>query len=184
MNPVDVILLNARLREEIEPYADESIALLESHRLPVEQENEFLASMLDWERSPVLPISRWFEPELRLPPPDLLDENELSCLLEQVVWRLFEKRIVIEFADHLSDRELYCLVIRDILPAQEKRLGCAASFLRWHCVDEDTDAETWLAFYATDRQRETWAEETGGFLPERQSLPTRRRLPSAPAVSE
>ncbi len=184
MNPVDVLLLNARLREEIEPYADESIEMLESHRLPLQKENEFLASMLDWERAPVLPISRWFEPELRLPPPDFLDDGELEELLGKVVQKLFEKRIVIEYADHLSDRELYCLVIRDILPAQEKRLSQATSFLRWHCVDEDGDVETWLAFYASDKQREAWADETGRFLPDRQLLPRRRVLPQAPVPLE
>ena len=32
---------------------------------------QFLAA---WERAPALPISQWFEPELKLPPPDELDD--------------------------------------------------------------------------------------------------------------
>ena len=37
--------------------------------------------MLAWERAPVLPISRWFEPELVLPAPDKLTDEELRELL-------------------------------------------------------------------------------------------------------
>ena len=60
MNDVDQLLLNAQLRDEMEPFVDESIALLESRYLSISKENEFLASMLAWERAPVLPIRQWF----------------------------------------------------------------------------------------------------------------------------
>ncbi|MFN9911151.1 MAG: hypothetical protein ACK53L_01125, partial [Pirellulaceae bacterium] len=55
---VDQLLLNAQLRDELEPYIDESVDLLPVRQLPLATENEFLQSMLAWERAPVLPISR------------------------------------------------------------------------------------------------------------------------------
>lgn len=180
MNQVDQLLLNARLRDEIEPFADESIALLDSRHLPIDFENEFLTSMLEWERAPVLPIGRWYEPELRLPPPDTLNDEQLRQELHQVIGRLYERNIVLEYTDHLSDRQLMCLIIRDILPAQEKRLASPSNFLHWQCIDEDSDSGLWLTYYASDRQRRAWQEENGKPLPPKQVPPCPRRLPGEP----
>ena len=75
---VDQLLRNARLRDELEPFLDESISLVNSRDMPTSQENEFLESMLAWERAPIVPISHWFDPELRLPSPDLLDGRDAA----------------------------------------------------------------------------------------------------------
>ncbi|MCP4083364.1 MAG: hypothetical protein GY819_15770 [Planctomycetaceae bacterium] len=177
MNEVDQLLLNARLRDEIEPFVDESLNLLNSRRLSLELENEFLASMLAWEKAPVLPIGQWFEPELKLPAPDSQTDEQLHQQLHQVIGRLYEKHIVLEYTDHLSDRQLMCLIIRDILPAQEKRICDPSSVLHWQCIDEQIDEEDWLRFYATDRQRAAWFEEHELALPPKENPPFSRRLP-------
>ena len=75
---VEHLLRNAELRDELEPYFDESIRRVNVEELPTPVENEFLASMLAWERAPILPIGQWFEPELKLPHPDTLS-TEASC---------------------------------------------------------------------------------------------------------
>src|SRR5687767_5503689 len=77
---VDELLLNARLRDELEPFLDESVHILDCRRLPTQAENEFLAQMLAWERAPVLSISKWFEPELVLAAPDKLSDAQISEL--------------------------------------------------------------------------------------------------------
>ncbi len=140
-------------------------------------ENEYLASILAWERAPVLAISRWFEPELVLPPPDTLRDEELHELLWDTIRRLYDQRIVLEFTDHLSDRELYCLLIRDILPACEKKLDVPKNYLHWHCLDPDDDPDTWLRFYATVEERQGWAEENQREMPSRQRPPYPRIMP-------
>ena len=120
---VDHLLRNAELRDQIEPYVDESICRVNVRAFSTAKENEFLASMLAWERAPVLPISQWFKPELILPHPDMLNEVQLHRLLWEAINQLYEERIILEFTDHLSDRELYCLLYRDILPSPEKRFN-------------------------------------------------------------
>ena len=177
MKDVDHLLLNAQLRDEIEPFFDESISLLDSRRLPIALENEFLASMLAWEKAPVLPIGQWFEPELSLPAPESLSDEQLQQQLHQVIGRLFEKNIVLEYTDHLSDRQLMCLIIRDILPAQEKRILTGQSYLQWQCIDPETDSDSWLRYYATQRERAEWAFENGLPLPPVERPPFPRRLP-------
>ena len=174
---VDQLMLNARLRDELEPFVDESLALLDSYGMSTPAENEYLASMLAWERAPVLPISHWFQPELRVPPPDTLDDPQLHQLLWYAIEQLYEKQIVLEFTDHLSDRELYRLIYRDILPSLEKKLDRPHRYIHWHCLDSDDDPDIWLAYYASDEEREEWAEHTGQVPPPVEPPPFPRRLP-------
>jgi len=177
---VEQLLLNAELRDELEGLLDESIFRVNVEQLPTAAENEFLASMLAWERAPTVPISRWFDPELKLPDPDELDDITLRELLWQAINQLFEMRIVLDFTDHLSDRELYSLIRRDILPAREKKIDSSRHFLHWDCADVADDPLTWLRYYATHEDRESWAEETGEELPEALDPPYPRNLPRAP----
>lgn len=177
---VEELLLNANLRDQLEPYLDESVDFLQWNNLPTEVENEFLASMLAWERAPVLPIGKWFEPEMQLPAAESLSNTELSRELWNAIEQLYEQRIVLELTDHLSDRELYCVIIRDILPSYEKKIDLARNYLHWHCLDTAEDETTWLRYYASKEERLEWAEATGQEPPEMQSPPYPRKMPRRP----
>jgi hypothetical protein len=177
---VDQLLLNARLRDELEPFRDESVEVVDLHRMTTPMENEFLASLLAWERAPVLPISQWFEPELTPSRPETLSDEQLHAQLDDTIHKLYEKRIVLEFTEHLSDRQLYCVLCRDILPSAEKKLDLQKNYLHWHCLDADDDPETWLRYYASDRERKEWAAETGEPLPPSAQPPFPRKLPRRP----
>jgi hypothetical protein len=177
MSDVELLLQNARLRDELEPYMDESVYLVDLNRMTVDSENDFLNSLLTWERAPVLPISQWFEPELEMVPHHDLDDAQLRNQLHQIIGRLYEKNILLEYTRHLSDRQLYGMIARDILPAQEKKMVMSGKFLRWQCIDIVEDEESWLRYYATDAERDSWHEETGLKLPPRQEAPFRRKLP-------
>lgn len=176
-NDIEQLLLNARLRDELEPFFDESVHMVDVERMSTPMENEFLASMLAWERAPVLPISRWFEPELVLPAPDSLDDLAIQELLWQTIHRLYEKRIVLELTEHLSDRQLYTVIYRDILPSPEKKVDLPKNYLHWHCLDDDADPETWLRYYASDEEREGWSEENVQVLPPSEPAPFPRKMP-------
>ncbi len=67
---VELLLRNARLRDELEPYVDESVALVSFRQMNLREENDFLESMLAWERAPALPIGRWSNPPLVIPSPE------------------------------------------------------------------------------------------------------------------
>ena len=175
---VELLLHNARLRDELEPYIDESVSLVHFRQMNLKEENCFLESMLAWERAPALPISCWSLPELVLPRPATLDDDQLSELLDATVERLFAVRVVLEMTEHLSDRELFTLIYRDILPACEKKVDLPGNYLCWRCLDE-ADSETWLKFYATEAERLQWLSSNDGPLPEPEELPFPRKLPRA-----
>ena len=172
---VDELVRNAELRTELEPYADESVSRIRLIHRSLRHENEFLAGMLDWEISPAEPIAQWFMPELCLSSPERLNDEEVLWALEKVVAKLFEKKLVLDFADHLSNRELYTLIYRDILPMREKNLRQRKGFIHWDC--SCGDAEVWLRFYASDDEREQYQEYVGELLPPKEVPPHYRDLP-------
>lgn len=177
---VEHLLRNAQLRDDLEPFSDESLETLNLRRVPTPVENEFLASMLAWERAPVLAISKWFEPELRLSAPEALDDEQLRRELWATIHKLFEQRIVLDFTDHLSDRQLYCLIYRDILPSPEKKLDRRDNYLHWDCTGSGGDAEVWLRYYATEEDRRNWLETGDCPLPPHEDPPYQRALPRRP----
>ena len=178
---LDELLRNAELRDELEPYYDESITRVNVQRLPLAFENEYLASMLAWETAPIVPIYRWFEPELRPPRPSALNDRDLHGILWDLIHKFYEKRIILDFTDHLSDRELYTLIYRHILPSREKKIDSRNGFLHWDCAAVGGDPEIWLKFYASEEDREAWAEMYHQPLPRTEPPPYPRSMPEEPA---
>lgn len=178
---IDCLLRNAELRDAIEPYLDESIFEIDFRTLSTETENRFLESMIAWEKAVLEPIARWFDPPLALQPACTLDDDQVRERLWETIERLFEKRIVLDFTDHLSDRELYALIRRDILPSTVKQVDLPDNYLHWDCsADEAGDPSAWLAYYASDEEREEWRLEEGRDPPPRQVPAYPRALPVAP----
>ena len=118
---VDHLMRNALLRDELEPLFDESIGSVNARVMSTHSENEFS------NRCSIGSERRWFRlangstQSLTLPPPDRLDAGPLLELLESVADQLYEKHIVLDFTNHLTDRQLYRLIYRDILPTFEKK---------------------------------------------------------------
>ncbi len=177
---VEHLLRNAQLRDALEPLFDESIGCVNAEVMTTSSENEFLEMMLDWERAPIKPICEWFDPQLVLPSPDRLDDETLHNVLHNTIQQLFEKHIVLDFTEHLTDRQLYCVIYRDILPSQEKQIERRKNFLHWDCANMGDDPEIWLRYYATEEERQAWADETNGYPPQIDDPPFPRRLPRAP----
>ena len=178
---VDCLLRNADLRNEIEPYMDESIWEIDFRALPTAAENRFLESMLAWERAPLVPIARWFEPTLALQPACTLDDEQVRERLWETIEILYSQRVVLDFTDHLADRELYALIRRDILPATVKRVDLPDNYFHWDCSASDTQDQTvWLTYYASEEDREEWSLDEGCEPPPRAVPPSPRALPAAP----
>lgn len=174
VDDVDLLMDNARLRDELEPYRDDSIDDPTTRRMPLVKENEYLASILAWERAPALPIAAWFSPPLELPPAESLGDSEIRSLLCRTIERLYSQRIVLRFTDHLSDRELYRVIRHDILPCCEKKVDLPGKDLEYRCIE---DNETWLTYYASPVERRRFQEEHDVDLPPSQPLRFPRHLP-------
>ena len=174
IDEVDLMLANARLRDELEPFRDESIDDPSTNRMPLHTENEYLASMLAWERAPALPIANWFTPKLEVPAPETVSDADLPKLLHSTIDRLFSVQVVLRYTDHLNDRELYKIIYRDILPCCEKKVEISGKFLEWRCIE---DNETWLRYYADPIDRRRFQEEHDVELPATEEPKFKRNLP-------
>ena len=163
-----------RLRDELEPYRDESIDDPSVSRMSLRTENEYLASMLAWERAPALPIASWFSPVLEIPVPESLSDETLTVVLWETIQRLYSQHVVLRFTDHLSDRELYKIIYRDILPCCEKKVEIQGKHLEWRCIE---DNDTWLRYYADAIERRRFQEEHDVDIPTSETPPFKRDLP-------
>src|SRR4029079_7332935 len=81
------LLRNAQLRDALEPLLDESIGRVNVEVMTTGAENDFLESMLEWERGPRLAIGEWFQPKLELPHPDDLSDDQIRDRLYQTIGR-------------------------------------------------------------------------------------------------
>lgn len=193
---IECLLANAELRDAIEPFLDDdTLTDIDFRSMPTEVENRYLESMLAWEHAPLIPIAHWFDPPLRLPDARGLDDEQLREHLWSAIELLYGQRIVLDFTDHLSDRELYRLIRRDLLPTPIKRVDLPDNFCHWDCStagrppelefgqwvpDAVADSLIWLTYYADDAERAEWEADYGVVLPPREVPPYPRALPSAP----
>lgn len=178
---VDELIRNAELRTELEPYFDETLSLVNIQHWSLRRENDYLASMLSWEKAPALSIRDWFEPPLVPPHPSQMSDEVLAGALQQLIQKLYEKRIVLDFTDHLSDRDLYELIVFQILPTSEKKIDNADFYRHWDCssaaLDEEQREEIWLTYYASDEERDGWEDAHCVVLPPKQLPLYPRNLP-------
>lgn len=175
----DELVRNASLVTDLEPYMDDSITSVNYKMWRTKDANEFLESMLEWEKAPIMPIWQWFDPPLQLPSIYSLNDEELKNVLDQTIQRLYEKKIVLECTEHLSDRELYSVITSEILPLREKRLDHASVYTHWNLSrgDDDESLSTWLTYYASEDERSDWEYFNHTILPPKMEPLYPRDLP-------
>jgi hypothetical protein len=125
---------------------------------------------------------------LTLPPPEELDDAQITVKLWEVIRGLAFLRVFLLFTDHLSDRELYARLWSDILrvpTALEPEDYDGA----WHIdltgtgSDSEEGIAIYLKYYADDNERRSWQEEwPDDPLPDREQRPfdRDRYLPRPP----
>lgn len=180
----DALWENAKLREETKEYLDEKV-LRRFRPFSVEEENEYLRETIAWESAPILPIEEQLDESWRQLDVSAASESEISAALFDLLERLRRLNHEIWRADHLSNRRLYELIVRRILPCKLKRLTAARSpnvwdfefYTEYELLDA-SDELIWLTYYATAEERLLWSQEHNAAPPQRQTPPFARRFPS------
>lgn len=120
---------------------------------------------------------------ISLPPPIELAESDLHTKLWEIINALSLVGVYLEHTDHLSDRELYALLWKDLLREEVVFQSSAmnlACFIDLIGSGSEEDNAIYLKYYADDDDRKLWIEEfPDAIIPARESLPMNRdrRLP-------
>ncbi len=177
------LMRHGSLMTSMEPYIDESITKIDINSWAIQEVNQYLEDIYDWETAPVLPISQWFDPPLQLPHPRNLSDKEIHTLLYQTLWQLFDKKIVFDCTEYLSERDFYSIIFFDILPSLEKNLKNKDCYIHWNLAkgDDEESVLAWLTYFADNRDRNNWQiKNPEKKLPDRKMPPYHHHIPKAP----
>ena len=185
-----------RMREELEELGGEVIRS-DDDDLPTEVEEKFLEHVLAWERaSHVTYFDALEQAGKTFPPPEELDDAELTEQLWQLIHALALLRVYLHCTDHLNDRQLYeqlwhdCLREETVLFPENPDYGCHLDLIG---SGSEEDTMLYLQYYADDEWRQQWIEEfPDSQIPERveppfdrdRHLPQRETLPHEPGMDE
>jgi hypothetical protein len=125
------------------------------------------------------------ETGVALPPPDELDDSELSSKLWEVINMLSLLGTFLHNTNHLSDRELYAELWSEILREPMVLMPANAAFAcHIDMVGSGSEEHTrlYMKYYASEEDRRSWLKDwPDDVLPEHEDPPhdRDRRLPQA-----
>ncbi len=93
-----------------------------------------------------------------------LSDEEITRALTNLIWSIWDLGVVVEFADHLSDRDLYVELLDycdepTVVFPNNPDAWCHWSPIGSYSSDEDIDA--CLRYYSTEEERQRHLEEFG-----------------------
>jgi hypothetical protein len=164
------------LRQSVKDVGNGEMLTWVSPDLTPDRQEEFWRHVLDAEAAPSTTDSqRLAEAGVELPEPDLLNDDQVTAKLWEVITALANLRVFISQTDHLSDRELYARLWHDQLRQEIPALPDDPAST-WH-VDilggcSDADIELYLTYYADENYRGEWLADYPNYkLPEHRELP-------------
>ena len=155
------------LKQRAEQAAGGEMIVWESDTLSPEQREQFWRRVVEYEAAQSTNhFQQLTEAGLDLPEPAATDDEELTSKLWEVIGALARMRVFISQTDHLSDRELYTLLWRDVL-REETPMPADCPGSAWHLdllgSGSETDTDLYLKYYADEDWRQQWLADFPDF---------------------
>jgi hypothetical protein len=146
-------------QEDREANASEMV-IWESEECSPEMSAQFRLEVAAYEQAPWTTYWQLLEEaDVKLTAPETMDDGQLTTKLWEVIEGLARKRIFLSQTNHLSDRELYTLLWRDVLREAIKDLPLDESSA-WHIDLAETGSEEntylYMKYYADEETRQRW----------------------------
>jgi hypothetical protein len=164
------------LKREAEELAGGEMTAGQMEDTPPEVEEGFWKHVVNYEKAPwTTNFKQLEEAGIELPAPETLNDEQITKKLWEVIRGLALLRVFLENTDHLSDRELYTDLWRDMLREEVKALP-PDPHGAWHlsplggCSEEDIELD--MKYYADEEYRRRWLGDFPDFvMPEHQDPP-------------
>ena len=136
----------------------------EAEGLDADTREAFWTRVASFEDAAERPLTeRLAEAGFELPPVRELDQSALHKRLWALIRQLAQWRCYLWFTNHLSDRELYELLLEEVLPEPEKELPPELGYNTIIDMSEfDRDkpvGTTYVQYYAEESERADWAAD-------------------------
>jgi hypothetical protein len=174
------------LKQQAEQAATGKMTAWESDTLSPDQREQFWRRVVEYESAAwTTDFQQLTEAGLELPDPDAMQDGELTSKLWELIDALAAKRVFLGQTNHLSDRELYTLLWRDVLREENPVLPDypgSASHVDLLGGGSETDTYLYLKYYAEEDFRQKWlADFPDDKMPAHENPPydRDRHLPTA-----
>jgi hypothetical protein len=156
----------AALKRRLSDLAGGSMMVGGAVNLPLDVEEKFLEHVLAFETAPPTTLWDTLAREGLVPrPPNELSDQELETELTRLIEKLAECGFYLEDTNHLSDRELYALLLDKVLVEERPDLPLETG---WRChitisdfgpPDDPAGTQTYLKYYADPATRDLWKKD-------------------------
>ena len=145
-----------RLKAQAAAAADGRMVAYESDGLTPDVQEQFWRNVVAFETADSTDLTKELNAiGVELPEPADLDDVALQKALWNVIEGLARLRVFLDQTDHLSDRELYTQLLRELLPEEMPALDFDESSA-WHIdVLGNDKPELHLKYYADEKARES-----------------------------
>jgi hypothetical protein len=152
-----------KLRQEAAALSNGQMRAHVSADCPADIEEQFWKRVIAFENAPqVEPFQVLFQSGVTLPPPEEVDDAQLTVTLWEAIHGLASLGMYLDSTDHLSDRELYTRLWTDVL-REPTELDPDDHNAAWH-IDlmsggSEEDIRLYLTYYADEDDRRRWAQD-------------------------
>lgn len=151
------------LQRRAEAFVSGELSVFESEDMPLGLREQF------WEHVAAFEEAEWItsfelleQGGMALPPPDELDDSQLSAKLWEVIRGLAMLRTFLYSTDHFSDRELYEALWHELLREENPVMPInedSACHIDLVSSGSEADNELYLRYYADEEARREWAQD-------------------------
>lgn len=176
---IEQVLRLGDLRKEVMDRIDGPTFESGTGAMPMDVQEAFWQNVLNFESAEESTHAERLQKEagfVPTEPNELTSEEEIHTALWDLIRALASIRIFINDTDHLSDRDLYRLLVYGALPELSfvpppgSEWNCRINACEYGTKDDPDGTLTWLRYYADEETRNSW----DGEVPHKENPPNDR----------